>query len=151
MKSQQFNSTTAIDSRSELTTELTTAKVIILMLQGVVEWYLAALAVKYVGPIGIFEGLWLPIMYVLSIPLLLPAVLFARWSVGFPAKQTLIPVAIVSATALLLDGIGMGMFRPLIYGHDPLIVLAGGSTIFWGVGVALFIALIMSVSANSQR
>ncbi|MCH4893652.1 MULTISPECIES: hypothetical protein [unclassified Sphingomonas] len=130
---------------------LTPVATCVLLFQGVVEWYLAALFIKHLGPMGVFEGVWLPLLYGLAVPFILPAVLLARWSVGYPKAATVVPVAIVSATATLCDGIAIAWFQSAIYGPDPAIVALGGGWLLWGIGVGLFISVAMSLRPSVKR
>lgn len=130
---------------------LTPVATCVLLAQGVLEWYLAALFIKHLGPMGAFDGVWLPILYGLAVPFILPAVWLARWSVGYPKAATVVPVAIVSATATLCDGIAIAWFQSAIYGPDPRIVALGGGWLLWGIGMGLFISVAMSLRPSVKH
>jgi hypothetical protein len=121
------------------------SQVSILVLQGIVEWYLAAWFVKHVGPLGIFQGPSQAIIYGLAVPAVLAAVLLARWSVSFPREATLLPTAIVASTAMLLDGLALAWFQRPVYGDNSAIVAAGAGWILWGVGISIIIASALSM------
>lgn len=130
---------------------LTPGATCLLLIQGVVEWYLAALFIKHVGPSGVFEGVRLPILYGLAVPAILPAVWLARWSVGYPKEATIVPVALVTATAAICDGIAIAWFQPAIYGSDPAVVAIGGGLLLWGIGIGLFSAIALSLRPSVKR
>jgi hypothetical protein len=121
---------------------LTTKQHIILAFYGAFLWFVAAMLVRYVGPMGAFEGNALWITYILVIPGTIPALLIGKRIAGLSKPQMLGGVAIVTATAALLDGIALAWF-PTLYGTDPWTVLTGAALILWGVGVGLVLAWIM--------
>jgi hypothetical protein len=93
------------------------AQIAILVVYGFVLWFAAALLVRTIGPMGLLEGSWGILIFLLVIP--------------------------VTATALLLDGVAHAWF-PRIYGTDLELIVQGAAAIFWGAGVGLFLAFIMN-------
>jgi hypothetical protein len=122
---------------------LTPKQIIILTLFGVLLWFLAAVLVRTIGPMGGLSGTARWITYALVIPGTIPAILIARRLASLFRQQTAVGITIVTATALLLDGIAHAWF-PSLYGSDPALILAGAGAIFWGAGVALVLGLVMS-------
>jgi hypothetical protein len=120
--------------------DLTPARIAILAVVGAVLWFLAAMFIRFAGPLGAFRGVWVPILYALAGPLLAPAVLFGRRAGGAGRDRILASVAVMCVTALFLDGVALAWFRGL-YGSDPAVILGGAAWLLWGVGVALILAL----------
>jgi hypothetical protein len=122
---------------------LTTNQIIILTIYGAVLWYLAAILVRTIGPLGALDGGWGILSYALVIPGTVPAILLARPLAKLRHDQTVVGIAVVTATALLLDGIAHAWF-PAIYGTDSALIVKGAAAIFWGAGVGLVWAIIMN-------
>jgi hypothetical protein len=122
---------------------LTTKQVIILALYGAVLWFLAAMLVRTIGPMGALDGFGRMITYALVIPGTVPAILIGRALAKLSRDQTAISLIVITATALLLDGIAHA-WLPSLYGSDPTLIVKGGAVIFWGAGVGLVLGLIMN-------
>ncbi len=131
---------------------LTTKQMIILALYGAVLWFLAAILVRTIGPMGALDGFGRVITYALVIPGTVPAIWIGRALAKLSRDQTAISLIVITATALLLDGIAHAWF-PSLYGSDPKLIVKGAAVIFWGAGVGLVLGLIMNgaddVSTNS--
>jgi hypothetical protein len=122
---------------------LTVMQIAILAAYGIVLWFAAAMLVRTIGPMGVLDGGWSILTYALVIPGTVPTILAARPLAKLGGDQTLIGIVIVTATALLLDGIAHAWF-PAIYGKDPALIVKGAAAIFWGAGVGLVLALFMN-------
>lgn len=134
------------------TQPLATKQLIILVLYGVMLWFLAAILVRTIGPMGALDGSARVITYALIIPGTVPAIWLGRALAGFARDQTAISLIVITATALLLDGIAHAWY-PSLYGSDPAQIVKGAAVIFWGAGVGLVLGLVMneadSVSTSS--
>ena len=134
------------------TQPLTTKQMIILVFYGALLWFLAAILVRTIGPMGALDGYAHIITYALVIPGTVPAILLGRALAKLSRNQTAISLIVITATALLLDGIAHAWF-PSLYGSDPALIVKGAAVIFWGAGVGLVLGLIMNgaddVSTNS--
>jgi hypothetical protein len=122
---------------------LTPTQIVTLAIYGTVLWFAAAMLVRTLGPVGAFDGGWGLLTYVLVIPGTIPFILIARPIARLRHDQTATGIAIVTATALLLDGIAHAWF-PAIYGTNPALIVKGAAAIFWGAGVGLVLSLIMN-------
>jgi hypothetical protein len=122
---------------------LTASQRVVLVVYGAVLWFLAAMLVRTLGPMGAFDGGARFLTYALVIPGTIPAILLVRRLAKLARNQLAVGIAIVTATALLLDGIAHAWFRPL-YGSDPLLIIKGAAVIFWGAGVGLVLAIAMN-------
>ncbi len=123
--------------------QLTSAQIAILAIYGTILWFLAAMLVRNIGPMGALDGVWGLAAYALVIPGTIPAVLLARPLAKLRHDQMAIGIAVVTATALLLDGVAHAWF-PELYGTDPALIVKGAAAIFWGAGVGLVLAFIMN-------
>lgn len=125
------------------TRPLATKQLIILALYGVMLWFLAAILVRTIGPMGALDGSARIITYALVIPGTVPAIWIGRALAGLTRDQTATALMVITATALLLDGIAHAWF-PSLYGSDPVLRVRGAAIIFWGAGVGLVLGLIMN-------
>lgn len=126
---------------------LTTKQITILALYGVILWFAAANLVRVIGPMGAFDGMAGLMSFALVIPGTVPAIYGARWIAKLQTDQTAIAILIVTAAALLLDGIAHAWF-PKLYGTDPALIIKGAAAIFWGAGVGLVLGLAMNRSSR---
>jgi hypothetical protein len=109
---------------------------------GVALWIGAAFLVRTMGPMGALSGWGLVISYLVLIPGTVPAVLFTKQVVGPFRDNLLMSVSIISATALLLDGVTVGFF-PTAYGTNAAHQVAAAGFFLWGGGIGLVLALVM--------
>lgn len=114
-----------------------------LILIGALLWFIAAMILRVVGPIGAFEGFNRILTYGLIIPGTVPFLLLSVRLAGLRRNQIATGVAMITATAALLDGIALGWF-PALYGTDADQVANSGAAILWGVGVGLVLALVLN-------
>lgn len=125
------------------TTSLTAKQSVVLILYGVILWFVAASLVRVIGPMGAFDGVAGFISFALIIPGTVPAIYGARCIAKLQTNQTAAAILIVTAAALLLDGIAHAWF-PKLYGTDPALIIKGAAAIFWGAGVGLVLGLVMN-------
>lgn len=124
-------------------TNLNSRQAIILAVYGVVLWFLAAMLVRMLSPIGALSGVWQVVTYVLVVPGTVPAIFGARVIAKLARGQTAMGITVVTAAALLLDGVAFAWF-PVLYGPDPAQWLAGAAVILWGAGVGLVLGILMN-------
>ncbi len=128
---------------SSPTHPLTAKQIIILALYGTLLWFLAAILVRTIGPMGALDGFGQVITYALVIPGTIPAIWIGRALARLSRDQTAISLIVITATALLLDGVAHAWF-PSLYGSDPALIVKGAAAIFWGAGVGLVLGLVMN-------
>lgn len=116
---------------------LTVPQITVMAAYGAVLWFAAAMLLRAIGPI---DGIWVPIVYALTILGTVPFVLLARPLARLQRDQTAMALAVATATALLLDGIAISQVRWL-YGSHPIDAAAA---ILWGAGVGLVLAMLMN-------
>jgi hypothetical protein len=130
------------------TQPLSTQQIIILALYGALLWFIAAILVRTIGPMGALDGSARVITYALVIPGTVPAIWIGRMLAKLRRDQTAFSILVITASALLLDGIAHAWF-PDIYGTDPVLRVKGAAVIFWGAGVGLVLGLIMNGAARN--
>jgi hypothetical protein len=102
----------------------------------------AMFLVRTLGPVGYLTGVPLAIAYAVLIPVTLPAVLLTQKVMGPFKDQVMLGVAVISAIALLVPGIGIGFF-PALYGDKPEHVIGAAGFLLWGGGVGLVLGLFL--------
>lgn len=122
-------------------------QVLILAAMGAILWFAAAMLIRVIGPIGVFEGTNRLLTYLLVIPGTLPFVFLVRRSAGLAASQHGIAMAIGTTAAALLDGIALAWF-PQLYGDTVELVAAAGAVILWGAGVGMALGFILDARAR---
>jgi glucose uptake protein GlcU len=100
----------------------------------------ATFLVRTLGPMGYLTGWPLAIGYAVLVPVTLPAVLLTQKVMGPFKDQAMLGVAIISAIALLVPGIGFGFF-PDLYGTKPEHIIGAAGFLLWGGGVGLVLGL----------
>ncbi len=110
---------------------------------GIALWFGAAMMLRMLGPMGIYEGssrIWL---YLLVIPGTLPFVPMTAWLAALATDQKAIGLAIVTASAMLVDGIALAWF-PRTYADTTGLVAAAGAVILWGAGVGIVLGMMFN-------
>lgn len=123
-------------------TQFTATQIVKLILWGTILWFLAAMTVRTLGPAGALVGIWSILIYALVIIGTIPVILITRLIAKLRSDQTAVGIALVTATALLLDGVAHAWI-PVIYGSNPALIVKGAALIFWEAGVAVTLGYIM--------
>lgn len=113
------------------------------LLVGAVLWFVAAMMLLILGPMGIYEGSSRVILYALIIPGTVPFLLIGFRIARLEIHQYFIGTALMDLAAMLLDGVALAWF-PALYGGTPELVAGAGAAILWGAGVALALAFFMN-------
>jgi hypothetical protein len=117
---------------------LTTRQTVLSALMGAILWFAAAMLIRVLAPMGVFEGMARVWLYLLVIPGTVPFVpLIVRFA-GLPRDRIAIGVAVSAATATFFDGVALA-WLPTLYGATVDHVAAAGAVILWGVGVVVAI------------
>jgi hypothetical protein len=106
-------------------------------------WFLAAMILRLVAPMGALDGTARALTYALVIPGTIPAVWLIWKLPGLRRDQLALGGAIATATATLLDGVALAWF-PGLYAGDVRLVAACGAAILWGAGVGLALTLLLN-------
>ena len=119
----------------------------ILAAYGALLWFLAAMLVRVLAPMGALEGSARLLTYALVIPGTIPAILIGLKITSVTRSNFVLAVAMMTAAAGLLDGIALAWF-PALYGDNVAHVLAGAAVILWGAGVALALSFVLKTPAR---
>lgn len=119
---------------------LSTAQTATLALVGAVYWFVAALIVRWTAGNWVGNDAMTAVVFALIVVGTVPALLLGYRIAGIGRAHAAIGAAIMTAAALLLDGVALTWARAL-YGSDPAVVLGGGAAIMWGAGVALVLGM----------
>ncbi len=115
----------------------------VLMATGAALWFGAALLLHRLAAAGWLEGGARALVYALVVPGTIPFLMMTRVVARLRADQMASGVALVTATALLLDGAAVAWF-PQLYGTTDARVLAASAAVLWGAGVAIMLGFAMN-------
>ena len=114
----------------------TSGQLVILIVSGWVFWFVGALICRFGGQMGWFDGTARVLLYAALIPGTLPVVLLAKRLARLDDQHVALGIAIVTAAAVMLDGIALAWF-PGLYGPGVDQTAASGAVILWGGAVAI--------------
>lgn len=115
---------------------LTGGQVISCLVQGAVLWLAAALLLRWLGPMGIYEDPSRILLYLLVIPGTWPFVIQVEKLAKLRRDQVFTGMAVGTMMAVLLDGLALAWF-PRLYGETIEMWAGAGAAILWGAGVGL--------------
>ena len=119
---------------------LTARQASMLFAIGIALWFVAAMLLRQIAPLGVFDGPARGVLYALTVPGTWPFVLLTQRLVRLDAGQIVPGVALVTAAALLADSIVFAWF-PWIYGaadyHRDC-----AAAVFWGASIGLLLSFI---------
>lgn len=117
-------------------------RVPLLVALGAIFWFLAALVIRFLGP-GVFApgSAVLLLVFALAVPIAWGFVWLGTAIAGARGAAVVPAVAIMAATAMLLDGVALTWF-PALYGLPPASLVIVGACLLWGVGWCLVIAFL---------
>lgn len=113
------------------------------LIVGAVLWFIAALMLQLMGPMGVYDGISRFILYALIVPGTVPFLIIGFRIAGLADHQRFIGVSVMLMAAMLLDGIALAWF-PALYGDTAELIAGAGGTILWGAGVAAFLGYLMN-------
>ena len=109
---------------------------------GVAVWFMAAIVLRVLGPLGIYDGGQRVLVYLLIIPGTMPVVWIARKLGKTSPGQLFTGFSVGTGSATLCDGVALAWF-PSLYGPTAELHAEAGGTILWGAGVGLFLAYVV--------
>jgi hypothetical protein len=110
---------------------------------GIILWAVAVVIIRLLAPMGALEGAARVWTYLLVIPGTFPFLLVSKRVAGLPADRTAVGIAVMTAAAVLLDGIALA-WLPWLYGDTVEVIAAAGAVILWGGGVGLVLGFLMN-------
>ena len=127
---------------------MTSRQTVMLVGMGALLWFLAALLLRAIAPLGALDGTMRALTYALVIPGTFPFVVLTRKLVSLRADQMAVGIAVATATALIIDGIIVAWFPAVYGGHLPQLTHCA-AVILWGAGVALILGFFMNKGAET--
>jgi hypothetical protein len=125
---------------------LTRKTLVVLAVLGVVLWFVAAMMLRAIGPLS--SGMRV-LLYALIVPGTVPFLMLMKRVARLRNDDMAAGTAVVTATALLCDGVAFGWF-PQLYSSDILAAVASAGAVFWGAGVALVLGFMMNRETNRE-
>ena len=121
--------------------QLTTRQMTSLAGLGAGLWLAAALLLRALAPLGIYDGAMRGVLYLAIVPGTWPFVVMMRRVAGLSRGQVLPGVAVALMAATLLDGLALWLI-PGLYGASVADTAGAGAAILWGAGVFLALGLV---------
>ncbi|WP_295526447.1 hypothetical protein [Novosphingobium sp. Chol11] len=116
---------------------------------GIALWFVAAMLLRQIAPLGVFDGPARIALYALTVPGTWPFVLLTQRLVRLAPDQIVPGIALVTAAALLTDSFVFAWF-PWIYGaaeyHRDC-----AAAVFWGAAVGLLLSFIAAAVRQPAR
>ena len=109
---------------------------IILCVAGIVLWFLAALLIRVLSPLGALDDGARVLTYLLVIPGTAPFIWGLVQLADLRTGQVGLGAAIATMTAMFFDGIALGWFAGL-YGSVLSHQAMAGAVILWGAAIAI--------------
>ena len=126
---------------------LTYGQTFLLIGLGAVLWFLAAIILRVIAPMGALEGSMRAVTYALVIPGTVPFILLVRKLAKLRPDQLFTGISVATATALITDGIVIVYF-PSVYGSTLPHITNCAAIILWGAGVGMLLASIFNRGAE---
>jgi len=114
---------------------------LIAVAMGAALWFLGALIIGWIAPLGVFDGFGRVLTYALLIPGTLPFVLLVKTLAGLRDDQVFAGAAVATGAAIALDGLAIPYF-PGVYGGATL--ADAGAVILWGGAVAIALGALLN-------
>ena len=118
---------------------LSSRQLLVSVVLGVILWFVAAMILRVVGPMGALDGSARAITFALIFPGTVPFVYLFRAMAGLVGEQLFMGIGIGVMAATFCDGIALS-WTPALYGDGLAQIAGSGATILWGVGVVLLLA-----------
>ncbi len=114
----------------------------ILIVWGALLWASGVLILRWLVSMDALHGTPQVLAYALIVAGTIPLIPLTPRLAGLSRSDTVSAIAVVSMTALLIDGIVIGYF-PALYSADPVQARACAGALLWAVGVALALGFAM--------
>jgi hypothetical protein len=128
------------------TANLSVGQFMIVAALGIVLWFIAAILLRLVGPLGAFDGINRALLYLAIVPGTVPFVFLIRWAAGLKKTQTALGCALVTGAALISDGLAFA-YWPTLYGSTQEHIMAASAAVLWGGGVAILLGFLFNRSS----
>jgi hypothetical protein len=126
------------------------SKLILLIILGIVFWFIAAMTVKLLGNAVFTEhNLYRLLMFAATFPISFVFIQITVKVASLKKAEILNAVVIMTITATFLDGIALTWFRQL-YAESFEIALYGAAWILFGAGVGLLFGYVMTDETSND-
>jgi hypothetical protein len=119
---------------------LTPAQAVRAVLIGLSVWLVAALFIRFTGPLGLFEGVARVVLYAATAPASWVLVWMIRRLAVLRPDQLVAAAAVASFPAVMCDGVALVAF-PQLYGGPAPHLLPAAAWLLWGAGLIFVFAL----------
>lgn len=117
---------------------LSPRQIVISLMLGIALWFVAAMILRIVGPMGALDGSARAVTFALIVPGTVPFVYLFRAAARLKGDQLFTGIALGTMAAAFCDGIALSWATALYGGIAQ--VAGSGATILWGVGVVMLLA-----------
>ena len=117
----------------------------IIVLFGVTVWFLGAVLLRAVEPLGVYQAPGIFILYAAMIPGTWPVIWLGRMLARARREQTALVAASATGFAIACDANAL-VWWPALYGHN---IAGAGAAILWGGAVAIGLGLWMGRPGNA--
>lgn len=121
---------------------LSNSQMLVTALLGAALWFAAAMLLRTIGPMGMYEGANRIILYVLVVPGTVPLVPLVGRLARLERAQLGLGLSFGTAVAVLLDGLALA-WVPGLYGGAAY-AAGAGAVILWGAGFAIMLGFWMA-------
>jgi len=128
---------------------LRTSQIVSLVIIGAVLWFVAAMLLRVLGPMGVFEGNGTAVLYALVVPGTYPFIVMTQKIAGLARDQLALGISVLTAAAMVLDGIALAWY-PYLYANDVDLVASSGAAILWGAAVGMILSFCMNRTDGSE-
>lgn len=115
------------------------------VVMGIILWFVAAMMLRFLGPMGVYDGIARIVLYAAIIPGTLPFLILFQKIAGLTRQSVATGFSLGTATAMLCDGAALAWY-PQLYGSGVELHAGAGGTILWGAGVGIFLAYALNRS-----
>ncbi|MEN0651795.1 MULTISPECIES: hypothetical protein [Hyphobacterium] len=120
---------------------LSLGQYVIAIAMGIALWFLGALIIGWIAPLGAFDGWGRALTYALLIPGTLPFVLLIKRLARLGDEQVFAGATVATGAAIALDGLAIP-YLPGVYGGAPL--ADAGAVILWGGAAAIALGAMLN-------
>jgi peroxiredoxin len=131
------------------TDDLTSTRVVKILLFSAVVWLSVAIFIRTAGPLGVFAPDRALKLYAATFLATMPLNRLTRRIAGLPAQKMAAVAAVAAIVPPTLEGILMKLF-PEVYGPDPAVIGQSAIWLLFAIGVAMMLATLTSLIAGRR-
>ena len=120
---------------------MTNRQWIILVISGLVLWFVAAIMIRVLEPMGALSDGARIITYIFVLPGTAPFIWMLVQLAGLKTGQVALGSAIVAMSAMFADGLALSWF-PSLYADNTQGQAYAGAVILWGAAITIFLGFL---------